>query len=794
MSKGQVDIDSREEEYGLTPVMLAARGGHRGVFEILVGKRCNMSLLDNKDNNILHMACYGGQIAIVKRVLSLDIVDINSRGHIGSTCVMVAAHRGKIDLLKYLVSKGGDVSLLEKAGDNILHIACRGGNVEMVKYIISQDIVDVNSKGRDARTVGMVAAHLGYTNIFDLCACAGCNLSAVDAQGNNVLHVAILGGHIRMVKHIFAQRIVNINSRGMNGKTPLMFAAFEGHRKVFDLVMSEGGNASLVDKNDDNILHWVCRGGHAEMVKYVISLNFVDINSRGHYGRTPMMVAAANGHRRVFDLVMSKGGDASLVDKNDDNILHWVCRGGHVEMVKYVISLNFVDINSRGHYGRTPMMVAAANGHRRVFDLVMSKGGDASLVDKNDDNILHWVCRGGHVEMVKYVISLNFVDINSRGHYGRTPMMVAAFKGHREVFDLVMSKGGDASLVDKNDDNILHWVCRGGHVEMVKYVISLNFVDINSRGHYGRTPMMVAAFKGHREVFDLILSEGGDASLVDKSGDNTLHFVIRGEHVEMVKYVISLNFVDINSRGHYGRTPMMVAAANGHRRVFDLVMSKGGDASLVDKNGHNILHLASWKGHVMMVKHILSKTFVDVNAKDKYGATAAMIVKRTKHKAIVSWRHPRSKHWHELDFVITRRSMLNHVLVTRTYHSANCDSDHSLVSSKVRLRPRRFQRSMQKGRPRIDTARTLMPELRECFAQAINEALEDCPYRECYGAIGVHPRHHVQDCLRHLREKSKEERGLFRGWDRGDGACHHRQESRAPRVLKTALRVNTSCL
>ena len=45
----------------------------------------------------------------------------------------------------------------------------------------------------------------------------------------------------------------------------------------------------------------------------------------------------------------------------------------------------------------------------------------------------------------------------------------------------------------------------------------------------------------------------------------------------------------------------------------------------------------------------------------------------TKPQHRVSWRHPRSKHWHQLDFVITRRSLLNHVLITRTYHSADCE-------------------------------------------------------------------------------------------------------------------------
>ena len=100
---------------------------------------------------------------------------------------------------------------------------------------------------------------------------------------------------------------------------------------------------------------------------------------------------------------------------------------------------------------------------------------------------------------------------------------------------------------------------------------------------------------------------------------------------------------------------------------------------------------------------------------------------QTKPHHRVSWRHPRSKHWHQLDLVITRRSMLNHVLCTRSYHSADCDTDHSLVCSMVRLRTKRIHHSKQKGRTRIDTTRTSKPELRERFTEAIDKILENCP-------------------------------------------------------------------
>lgn len=80
-----------------------------------------------------------------------------------------------------------------------------------------------------------------------------------------------------------------------------------------------------------------------------------------------------------------------------------------------------------------------------------------------------------------------------------------------------------------------------------------------------------------------------------------------------------------------------------------------------------------------------------------------------------------------MDLVITRSPSLNCFFVTRGYHSAECDTDQSLVSSKVRLQPKRTHRLKQKARPRINEARTSIPDLCECFVNTIEDALKACP-------------------------------------------------------------------
>jgi len=54
-----------------------------------------------------------------------------------------------------------------------------------------------------------------------------------------------------------------------------------------------------------------------------------------------------------------------------------------------------------------------------------------------------------------------------------------------------------------------------------------------------------------------------------------------------------------------------------------------------------------------------------------------------------TWMHPRSKHWHLIDYVITRLKDLNDVLDTRAMRGADCSTDHIMIRSKIAFAVRR---------------------------------------------------------------------------------------------------------
>ena len=73
---------------------------------------------------------------------------------------------------------------------------------------------------------------------------------------------------------------------------------------------------------------------------------------------------------------------------------------------------------------------------------------------------------------------------------------------------------------------------------------------------------------------------------------------------------------------------------------------------------------------------------------------------KDQHK--VSWCHPRSKHCHQIDFIMARRIDLNCVRVTRSFHSVDCDTDPTRVASKLMLKLKHHSKPVSK--PKINVS------------------------------------------------------------------------------------------
>ncbi len=83
---------------------------------------------------------------------------------------------------------------------------------------------------------------------------------------------------------------------------------------------------------------------------------------------------------------------------------------------------------------------------------------------------------------------------------------------------------------------------------------------------------------------------------------------------------------------------------------------------------------------------------------------------RQANRYKTTWMHPRSKHWHMIDYVIVRLADRQDVKITRALPLAECWTDHRLVISKVTFSIRAKRRPQGKKVPkRIDVSKLSVP-------------------------------------------------------------------------------------
>ena len=90
------------------------------------------------------------------------------------------------------------------------------------------------------------------------------------------------------------------------------------------------------------------------------------------------------------------------------------------------------------------------------------------------------------------------------------------------------------------------------------------------------------------------------------------------------------------------------------------------------------------------------------------------------HKA--TWIHPRSKHGHQIDFIITRQNDQKDVVITRAMRGAECSTDHIMLVSKMKLAIRPIARHTRPSK-RINVNGLKTMETRDAFRRTVAEKL-----------------------------------------------------------------------
>ncbi|KAH2670040.1 hypothetical protein KXV51_007008, partial [Aspergillus fumigatus] len=127
-------------------------------------------------------------------------------------------------------------------------------------------------------------------------------------DSNDTLIASYLG-LTAIVEILLQTEDIDVESKDSEyGRTPLSWAAVNGHEGIVKLLLDTGRvDVDSKDSGGQTPLSWAAENGHEGIVKLLLDTGRVDVDSKDSGGRTPLSWAARRGHKEIVKLLLNTG-------------------------------------------------------------------------------------------------------------------------------------------------------------------------------------------------------------------------------------------------------------------------------------------------------------------------------------------------------------------------------------------------------------------------------------------------------------------------------------------------------
>ncbi|NXP05826.1 NFKB1 factor, partial [Thinocorus orbignyianus] len=205
---------------------------------------------DDNGDNVLHLAIIHLHTELVRNLLKvipdLNYNDIiNMRNDLYQTPLHLAVITKQAEVVEDLLKAGADVSLLDRHGNSVLHLAASEGDDKILSLLLKHKkislMVDLcNGEGLSAIHMVVMANSM---SCLKLLIAAGVNVNAQEQKsGRTALHLAVEQENIPLAGCLLLEGDADVDSTTYDGTTPLHIAAGRGSTKLAAVLKAAGAN------------------------------------------------------------------------------------------------------------------------------------------------------------------------------------------------------------------------------------------------------------------------------------------------------------------------------------------------------------------------------------------------------------------------------------------------------------------------------------------------------------------------------------------------------------------------
>ena len=386
-------------------------------------------------------------------------------------------------------------------------------------------------------------------------------------------------------------------------KTPLLAASKAGSTEIVKALLDAGSDINLKREMTGTALYVACKEQNTAMVKLLLARGAnPNIQQCGRYDNA-LQAACVAGNIPITRMLFSHGADATRIGGVCGNAMLAAVDGKNKVIVDLLLDLG-VSINERGGNVTYPLLHAlnlkAWDGQESFVQHLLVRGADPNLELEDDREAHHTrLTRRTALQFAKSTsLTAMLLDHGAQintilGGY-ITALIDAILWKSEDVVRILIDRGADVNLSTESFGSPLVTACAKGKLEIVKLLIE-KAADLHTTNLVGHSALLTTALspESKLDLLDHLIRQGFDPLQGDKRGCNCLHYAARAQKSDHIKWMlehgINVNVTDDNG---WSSLHWAVASTNDSAEVVNLLLERGSDKSIRDKQGRTAFDIA----------------------------------------------------------------------------------------------------------------------------------------------------------------------------------------------------------
>lgn len=320
-----------------------------------------------------------------------------------------------------------------------------------------------------------------------------------------------------------------------------------------------------------------------EIAEYLIDHANFDLNVRDVQGRTALMYAAAFSSTHVFDKLVLRGADITLLDYDNNNLLCYIAHfenrdsSDSVRVFRRLVELG-LNLNHINSLQQTPFSIAVQKQSRVLAECILYNY--STMLDKSSEPMIRaliYSVVNDDQNRLGSLIKIG-VHLNKAASNGDTALKTAALLKRASMIDALLAAGADPLYAGQNNICAMQISIEAGDLDSIsKYV---NHPD------KARKQALIHLLNNHfkDKQDDRLIGLIRSMTASSNTGNNSLlNYVIRNHYNHILPIV--LRFSDKSQLAEKGRTAAHVGAFFNNTCALEHMYQQGWNINQDDDFG-----------------------------------------------------------------------------------------------------------------------------------------------------------------------------------------------------------------